>query len=301
MDRAVYEPMKVGRREVKVSSPDKVLFPQVGLTKAGLARYYANAAELSIPHLSDRPLNLNVYPQGIEAKGFFQQHASDHFPDWVDRVRVPKQGGSVEHVMANRADTLVYLAGQNVVTVHHWPSRADRLDRPDRMVFDLDPPEDDFDAARTAALALGDLLRELGLEPFAMTTGSKGIHVVVPLQRRHRHPEVRAFARGLAERLIEREPELVTLEWYKDKRGGRILIDVRATRGMSVVAPYSVRAKPEAPVAAPLPWDELSDSKLTPRRYTVENVLGRPDPWADIGEAARPLGEATRRLAKLHD
>jgi bifunctional non-homologous end joining protein LigD len=292
--------MKVGRRDVKVSSPDKVLFPEIGLTKAGLAEYYAAVADHSLPHLRDRPLNLNVYPAGITKKGFFQQHASDHYPDWVDRVEVPKQGGSVVHVMANRADTLVYLAGQNAVTLHHWPSRADRLGQPDRMVFDLDPPEGDFGAARTAALALGEMLRELGLEPFAMTTGSKGIHVVVPLQRRQEHPAVRAFARDLAEKLIEREPELVTLEWYKDKRGGRILIDVRATRGMSVVAPYSVRAKPEAPVAAPVPWDELSDDKLTARRYTVANVLDRgPDPWADIARAALSLTEPAKRLARM--
>ncbi len=292
--------MKVGRRDVKVSSPDKVLFPEIGLTKADLAEYYAAIAGHSLPHLRDRPLNLNVYPQGITNKGFFQQHASDHFPDWVGRVEVPKQGGSVVHVMANSAETLVYLAGQNAVTLHHWPSRADRLDRPDRMVFDLDPPEGDFDAARTAALALGEMLRDLGLEPFAMTTGSKGIHVVVPLQRRQEHPAVRAFARGLAEKLIERQPDLVTLEWYKDKRGGRILIDVRATRGMSVVAPYSVRAQPEAPVAAPLPWDELSDDKLTARRYTVANVLDRgADPWADIASAARSLGEPAKRLERL--
>ena len=292
--------MKVGRREVRISSSDKVLFPQTGLTKAGLADYYAAVAELALPHLRDRPLNLNVYPRGIGDKGFFQQHASDHFPDWVDRVEVPKQGGSVVHVMANRAETLVYLAGQNAVTLHHWPSRADRLDQPDRMVFDLDPPEGDFGAARSAALALGELLRELGLEPHAMTTGSKGIHVVVALQRRQEHPAVRAFARGVAEKLIEREPELVTLEWYKDKRGGRILIDVRATRGMSVVAPYSVRAKPEAPVAAPLPWEELSDEKLSARRYTVANVLDRgADPWADIAASARALGEPANRLERL--
>jgi bifunctional non-homologous end joining protein LigD len=133
-----------------------------------------------------------------------------------------------------------------------------------------------------------------------MTTGSKGIHVVVPLQRRQKHPAVRAFARGVAEALISREPELVTLEWYKDKRGGRILIDVRATRGMSVVAPYSVRAKPEAPVAAPIPWEELSDPALTPRRYTVANVLDREaDPWASIAGSASPLGEPAKRLERL--
>jgi bifunctional non-homologous end joining protein LigD len=168
------------------------------------------------------------------------------------------------------------------------------------MVFDLDPPERDFGAARIAALALGDLLRGLGLEPFVMTTGSKGLHVVVPLQRRQEHPAVRSFARRVAEKLIEREPELLTLEWYKDKRGGRILIDVRATRGMSVVAPYSVRAKPEAPVAAPLPWKELSDEGLTARRYTVANVLERKaDPWADIEASAGALGEPVKRLERL--
>jgi len=300
MDRAVYVAMKVGRRDVNVSSPDKVLFPEIGLTKLGLAEYYAAVAEWSIPHLRDRPLNLNVYPQGITGKGFFQQHASDHYPDWVDRVEVPKRDGKVVHVMANRADTLVYLAGQNAVTLHSWPSRADQLGRPDRMVFDLDPPEGDFGAARTAALALGDLLREVGLEPFVMTTGSKGLHVVVPLQRRQEHPAVRAFARDAAEKLIEREPDLVTLEWYKDKRGGRILIDVRATRGMSVVAPYSVRARPEASVAAPIPWSEVSDDGLTARRYTVANVLERrADPWADIADSARALGEPARRLERL--
>jgi bifunctional non-homologous end joining protein LigD len=292
--------VKVGRREVNVSSPDKVLFPEVGLTKEGLAEYYAAVAKWSIPHIRDRPLNLNVYPQGITGKGFFQQHASDHYPDWVDRVEVPKRDGKVVHVMANKAETLVYLAGQNAVTLHYWPSRADRLDRPDRMVFDLDPPEGDFDAARSAALALGELLRELGLEPFVMTTGSKGLHVVVPLQRRQEHPAVREFARGVAEAFIERDPELVTLEWYKDKRGGRILIDVRATRGMSVVAPYSVRAKPEASVAAPIPWKELSDEELTARRYTVANVLERKaDPWAKIDDSARALGEPAKRLKRL--
>jgi len=276
-----------------------VLFPQTGLTKAGLAEYYAEVAPLALPHLRDRPLNLTSYPQGIDADGFFQQHASRWFPDWVDRAVVPKRGGTVEHVVANRADTLVYLAGQNVVTLHAWPSRRDRLDLPDRMIFDLDPPPGGFAAARAAALELGALLGELGLRPFAMATGSKGLHVAAPLRRRQRHPEVRAFARGVAELLIERRPDLATLEWYKDKRAGRVLIDVRATRGMSVVAPYSVRAKADAPVAAPLAWEELSDTELSAQRYTVDNVLGRPDPWAQINRAARSLGEPARQLARL--
>lgn len=286
-----------------MSSPDKVLFADIGLTKAGLAEYYARVAPYSLPHLRDRPLNLNTYPQGIEAKGFFQQHASSWFPDWVDRARVPKRGGSVEHVVANRADTLVYLAAQNVVTLHTWPSRTDLLDRPDRLVFDLDPPEGDFAEARRAALLLGDLLRDLALEPFAMVTGSKGIHVVAPLQRRQDFPAVRAFARGVAEVLVSREGGLVTSEWMKDKRGGRILVDVRATRGMSVVGPYSVRPRSRAPVAAPLRWEELSDSRLAPGRWTVENVFERlerdGDPWAGIGRAARALAEPARRLEQL--
>ncbi|MDQ3587064.1 MAG: non-homologous end-joining DNA ligase [Actinomycetota bacterium] len=295
--------MKVGRRDVRVSSPRKVLFPEIGLTKAGLAEYYARVAEFSLPHLRDRPLNLNVYPQGVEADGFFQQHASRWFPDWVDRVRVPKKGGSVEHVVANRADTLVYLAGQNAVTLHTWPSRADQLDRPDRLVFDLDPPEGDFTRARRAARVLGDLLRELAFEPFAMVTGSKGIHVVAPIQRRQPFPEARELARGVAEVLVAREGNLVTSEWIKDKRAGRILVDVRATRGMSVVAPYSVRPLAKAPVATPIHWEELLERRLTPGRWTVSSVFERldrdGDPWVDIARAARPLGEPGRRLANL--
>lgn len=295
--------MKVGRRDVRVSSPDKVLFPAIGLTKAGLAEYYARVAEFSVPHLHGRPLNLDVYPQGIEVAGFFQQHASRWFPDWVDRVRVPKQGGSVEHVMANRADTLVYLAGQNAVTLHTWPSRADQLDRPDRLVFDLDPPEGDFSRARRAARVLGDVLRELAVEPFAMVTGSKGIHVVAPIQRRQPFPRARELARGVAEVLVAREGDLVTTEWIKDKRAGRILVDVRATRGMSVVAPYSVRPRSKAPVATPIAWEELSDRHLAPGRWTVSSVFERldrdGDAWAGIAGAARPLGEPARRLAKL--
>ena len=295
--------MKVGRRDVRVSSPDKVLFPQIGLTKAGLAEYYARVSEFSLPHLRGRPLNLDVYPQGVEADGFFQQHASRWFPDWVDRVRVPKREGSVEHVVANRADTLVYLAGQNTVTLHTWPSRADQLDRPDRLVFDLDPPEGDFTRARRAARVLGDLLRELALEPFAMVTGSKGIHVVAPIQRRQSFPEARDLARGVAEVLVAREGELVTSEWMKDKRSGRILVDVRATRGMSVVAPYSVRPRAKAPVATPVHWEELSDRRLAPGRWTVSSVFERldreGDAWTGIAAAARALGEPNRLLREL--
>jgi bifunctional non-homologous end joining protein LigD len=295
--------VRVGRRDVRISNPDKVLFPDAGVTKLELARYWERVAELALPHLRGRPLNLHRFPDGVGGAGFFQQKASDWFPGWIERVRVEKEGGTVEHVVANEAATLVYLAGQAVITPHCWTSRADRLDRPDRVVFDLDPSTDDFAAVRAAARSLGRLLREGRLVPFAMLTGSRGIHVVAPLRRREGFDSVRAFAREVAGMMAARDPDRLTTEQRKAKRGDRILIDVmRNAYAHTTVAPYAVRPRPEAPVAAPLEWDELSDSRLSPRRFTVGNIgrrLARKgDPWRDIRRHAAPLGTARRALGR---
>ena len=289
---------------VEVPRPQKVLFPEAGLTKADLARHYREVAPAALPLLRGRPLNLQRFPDGIAAGGFMQQQAGRHFPPWIRRVRVAKEGGSVEHVVADDAATLVYLAGQAAITLHAWTSRADRLDRPDRVIFDLDPSRDDFDAVRAAALETGALLRELGLEPFAMLTGSRGVHVVAPLQRRQDHDAALAFAREVAELLVARDPEGLTLEARKAKRGTRILVDVlRNAYAHTAVAPYAVRALPEAPVAAPIPWEELSDAGLGPRRYRVgalpASLLEDGGPWRDIARHARPLGPARKRLGAL--
>src|SRR5919197_3023345 len=268
---------------VEITRPDKPLFPD-GTSKADLARHYDRGAEATQPHVAGRPLNLERYPDGIDGERIIQQRASEHFPDWIERVRVRKEGGTVEHVVARDAETLVYLAGQACITLHRWLSRADRLERPDRLVIDLDPSDGEPADVRRAARDVGALVRELGLEPFAMSTGSRGFHVVVALQRRRDFDAVRTFARDIARVAAARDPRRLTTEQRKDKRGGRILVDVmRNAYAHTAVAPYAVRAREHAPVAAPLDWDELSSSATRPDRWTLATVPDRlerdGDPW----------------------
>jgi bifunctional non-homologous end joining protein LigD len=296
--------ISAGRRIVRVARPDKPLFPS-GITKAELARYYADVAPAMLPHIAGRPLNLERYPDGIDGPRIIQQRAGGHFPAWIRRVTVPKRGGTVAHVVASDAATLVYLADQACITLHAWLSRADRLDRPDRLIFDLDPSGEAPEAVRSAARDLGALLRDLGLEPFAMATGSRGYHVVVPLQRRADFQTVRGFARDVARVAAARDPRL-TLEQRKAARGGRILVDVlRNAYAHTAVAPYSVRARDGAPVAMPLRWEELLQPATRPDSWTLHTVPSRiardGDPWADIRSCARTLGAPQRRLQKLLD
>ena len=291
--------------KVEISKPDKVLFPDDGITKRDLAEYYERVAPVMLPHVKGRPLNLWQYPDGIDGKSFLRQQIPGHFPDWIARVEVPKKGGSVTHAVADRKETLVYLAGQACITPHVWLSRVDGLGRPDRLVFDLDPSKEDFTAVRTAALRLGELLEdELGLARFAATTGSRGVHVVVPLRRDHDGDEVRRFAGDVARLVAERHPDDLTVEARKAKRGDRILVDVaRNGWAQTVVAPYAGRPKPGAPVATPLDWSELSDRRLGPQRWNVRNLFRRldsdGDPWAGIARSARSLGAPRKRLDEL--
>jgi bifunctional non-homologous end joining protein LigD len=292
---------------VEITHPDKLLFADDGLTKADIAGYYEKVSEWMLPHIKNRPISMLRFPDGVGGHGFFHKNVPDYFPDWVKRVRVDKRGGTLVHAVVCDADTLVYLVGQNMITPHVWLSRADRLRQPDRIVFDLDPaPGADFAAVRRAARRTGELLRELGLEPFAQVTGSKGIHVWTPLRRRATFEDVRPFARAVAELLAARHPEELTLEFRKAERGGRILIDVmRNAYAQTTVPPYAVRPLPGAPVATPIEWDELSDSKLRANRWTVKSVLRRlaakDDPWADIASFARGVSRASKRLERLRD
>jgi bifunctional non-homologous end joining protein LigD len=294
--------LRAGRRTVKVSRPDKPLFP-CGITKADLARYYEAVAPFMLPHLDGRPLNLERYVDGIEGERLIQQRAGKYFPDWIARAETPKKGGAVEHVVARDAATLIYLASQAALTLHRWLSHADRLDRPDLVIVDLDPSDPSSDV-RAAAVEFGELLRELGLEPFAMTTGSRGFHVVAPLQRRADFDTVRAFARDVGRLAAARDPERLTVEQRKAKREDRIFVDVgRNAYGQTAVAPYSVRARPGAPVATPLHWAELEDAGTRPDGWTLRDVPERlerdGDPWSAIGKSARALGEPRRRLDAL--
>jgi bifunctional non-homologous end joining protein LigD len=296
--------VQVGRRRVVISHADRAVFPDTGFTKLDLARHYADVGPVMVPHVRDRPLALQVFPRGIQEQGHFLKDAPGHFPPWIRTFPVPKrEGGTIDQVLANDPATLVYLAGQNAVTPHVWTSRVDRLERPDRVIFDLDPPGDDFTAVRAAARDAGDLLRDLGLRPFTMTTGSRGLHVVAPLRRTAGFDEVHAFAREAAEALVAADPEGLTVEFRRAKRGDRIFVDVnRNAYGQHAVAPYAVRARAGAPVATPLRWEEIEDDGLRPDGWTIATIGARladgGDPWAGIGRHARDVRTARRALGR---
>jgi bifunctional non-homologous end joining protein LigD len=285
--------VRAGRRRIEVSHPDKPMFPKAGLTKLDLARHYALVAPLMVPLVRDHPVAMQAFPGGVDRPGYFMKDVPDHFPDWIRRVTVPKRGGTLTHVLANDAATLVYLANQNCVTPHIWTSRADRPRQPDRIVFDLDPPGTRFADVRAAARALGDILRDLGLEPFAMTTGSRGLHVVTPIRRGRDYEDVHGFARGVARVLADQDPRRLTTEIRKAKRGERIFVDVgRNAYAQHAVAPYSVRPRPSAPVATPIRWDELADRRLRPDGWAIPTIgarLDEGDPWSGFRAAARTL------------
>jgi bifunctional non-homologous end joining protein LigD len=289
----VSEQLRVGRRDIQISHPERVVFPRAGLTKLDLARHYECVAPVMLPHVRDRPLALQAFPDGIEGIGYFMKAVPGYFPDWVERVTVPKKNGTITHVLAQDAATLVYLAGQNVFTLHTWLSRADEPRRPDRLTLDFDPSSSGFAEVRAAARGAGDRLRDLGLVPYAMTTGSRGVHVVCPLRRGASFPEVHTFARALAEKMVADDPRHLTLEWRKADRGKRIYLDInRIAYAQHAVAPYSLRPLPDAPMAAPLHWEELSDRTLKPDRWTVGNVdarLREGDPWRGMNRQARGL------------
>jgi bifunctional non-homologous end joining protein LigD len=281
--------------DVKLSHPDKVLFPEDGLTKADLAGHYARVAGAMLPHVRERPMNLWRWNSGIQGERVVQQSLPKGAPDWVARVEVPRRkGGNIYHGVINDARTLRWLAQQNCITPHVWNSRRDKLDRPDRIVFDLDPTEDDFGLVREGALAVAAVLRELEVTPFAMVSGSRGIHVYAPLKRTRTADEIRAAAQTIAERVVERRPDTLTTAWRKEKRDGKILVDVaRNTYGQTVVAPYAVRALPGAPVATPVAWDEVAAPALHPQQFKLremgERLRAAGDPWAELEGAAATL------------
>lgn len=287
--------LSYGRHEIDVSNPDKVFYPEAGLTKGDLVDYYRRIARIMLPYVAGRPVAMKRYPDGIDGGSFFQKEVPDHFPDWIERAPVPKEEGGVvnQAVLRDEAD-LVYLADQACITPHVWLATADHLDRPDRMIFDLDPPDGGVDIIRRAARAVREVLTDVGLSPFVMTSGSRGYHVWVPLDAGADFDTVRGFARAVAEVVVARDPDFFTIEQRIGKRGDRVLIDyLRNAYGQTSAPPYAARARPGAPVATPLDWDELS--RTEPQRFAIGNLFRRigrkADPWRDLSRHARPLPE----------
>lgn len=296
--------VKLDGHEIALSSLDKVYFPECDITKGDLVDYYRRIAELTLPYYRDRPLSMQRFPEGIGADGFFQKDVPDHFPNWIDRVRLSTENGAVTYVIAGNAATLIYLANQGCITPHLSLSRRDKPNHPDRLVFDLDPSDDDFGKVQQAARHLKTLLDALEIECFVQTTGSRGLHVLVPLDRSADFDAAREFARAAAEELVKRHPDSLTVEQRKDKRRDRVFLDyLRNAYGQTAVAPYAVRAKEEAPVATPLRWDEAFSSALTPRKYTITNLFRRlgqtTDPFSGMARHACSVKAMQKRLLQL--
>lgn len=300
------ETLRFGRYTVEVSRLEKVLFPDAGVTKGDLIDHYREFADRMLPYLEERPVVMQRFPDGIGEEGFYHKETPDYFPDWIDTVTVRKEGGTVEHVVCGNAATLVYLANQAVITPHVWLSKVDRLRHPDRMIYDLDPPGDDFEIVREAARALRGLLEDLGLDSWPMATGGRGLHLHVPIDRSEGFDSVRDFAHRVADLLAAREPDRFTTETRKNKREGRLFLDyLRNSYAQTAVPPFAVRPRPGAPVAVPLEWDEVDDPDLRGNRYTVKTVLKRiaakDDPWKGLMRHARSLAKPRRRLERLEE
>jgi bifunctional non-homologous end joining protein LigD len=282
-----------------ITHPEKVLFPDDGITKGDLASYYEEIAPFMLPHICGRPVTMERYHRGIGAPGFFQKDVSKGFPNWLERAEVVKKGGTVHHPLVCDTRSLLWLANQNSITPHVWISRAPDLYRPDICVFDLDPSEERPDALRLAALRVRDLLVELGLKSWVKTSGSKGFHIVVPLDQQDGYGEVAAFTHRVGRLLVRRDPDGLTQEFNKADRGGRILVDTgRNSYSATFAAAYAVRAKSGAPVSAPCTWNEVESGVATPQVFTLRTMAKRIGEVGEVWQGMLVQTQSLRRAAE---
>ena len=289
---------------VHLSSPDRVLFPDGGFTKADLFEYYGAIAPVLVPHLRNRPFTMKRYPYGSEGDVYFQKQAPKGMPEWIPTRQFrtyPREGGSrlVDFALLNSPEAVLWMVQMNCIDMNAWYSRVDKPERPDFVLFDLDPPDEGFALAIKVAHLIREELELLGLESYVKTSGADGIHVLVPIARRATYEQTYAFAEAVARRLEERHPGLVTTEWLKRKRKG-VLVDHRQNaRGKTIASVYSVRPKPGAPVSTPLRWDELTENVM-PRDFGMREALERVERHGDLFEpvlaGGQALGRALRKL-----
>jgi bifunctional non-homologous end joining protein LigD len=286
-----------------ITHPEKVLFPDDGITKGELAAYYGTVATLMLPHIKSRPVTMERFPAGIGRKGFLQKDVIKGFPEWLKRVEVPKKDGTVHHPLVTDARSLLWLANQNCITPHVWTSRAPNLFNPDICVFDLDPSDNEPAPLRAAALGLRDLLADLDLPSWIKTSGSKGFHIVVPIDGKAGFGDVARFAHAVGRALVERDPDHLTQEFSKADRGSRIYVDTgRNGYSATFAAAYAVRARPGAPVSAPCTWDEVAGGDVLPQTFRLRSMPARieavGDLWADMRRRRRSLRRAMQRVGR---
>jgi len=300
------EQIRVGRRSVRLTSPDKVLFPGERFTKKDLAEYYAEVGPAIVPHLKNRPFTLKRYPHGIHGQAYFHKQAPKGKPEWVPTRQFrtwPREGESrlVDFTLVNEPAAVVWMVQMNCIDMNAWYSRVDKPERPDYVVFDLDPPEsrNGFVQAIRVAHLVREALDALELRSYVKTSGADGIHVLVPIARRYSYPEAYELAERVSRALEAENPGLVTTEWLKKKRRG-VLVDHRQNgHGKTIASAYSVRPKPGAPVSTPLRWEELGE-KVRPRDFGMREALARIEKHGDLFEpvlhGGQALGPALRSL-----
>jgi bifunctional non-homologous end joining protein LigD len=300
--------LEVGRRRVRLTSPDKLLFPGDGVTKRDLADYYAAIGDTIVPHLRNRPFTLKRYPYGIRGQPYFAKQVPKGKPSWVPTRQFrtwPREGGSrlVDFALVNEPATAVWMVQMNCIDMNAWYSRVDKPDRPDFVLFDLDPPEsrNGFVEAIRVAHLIREALERLELRSYVKTSGADGIHVLVPITRRSTYKDTYDFAERVSRRVEAENPGLATTEWLKKKRRG-VLVDHRQNgHGKTIASVYSVRPKPGAPVSTPLRWEELGE-KVRPRDFGRREALARVEKHGDLFEpvlqGGQALGPALRSLAQ---
>ena len=289
---------------IELKRLNKILFPESSISKGDMIDYYDRISEHLLPHSNDRPVSMHRFPDGIKDEGFYQKDRPDYFPDWIQSVELEKEEGTVDHILCNDEATLIFIANQACITLHTWLSKVGHIHHPDKIVFDLDPPSDHaFDLVKEGAKAIREYLTdEFSMDPFLMTTGSRGLHVVLPVEPENNFDTVRAFSSELADRIADTQPEKFTTKIRKAKREGRLFIDyLRMSWAQTSVVPYSLRAIEGAPVATPLHWDELNDSSLTAQTYTISNIFRRLGqinnlPWEDFEQKRYSIAEPLARL-----
>ena len=288
---------------VKLTNVDRVMFPDAGITKREVLEYYRDIADYMLPELRDRALSIERFTKGIDAGGFFQKHWQKHYPEWIRSAELGSKT-IVRYPLADTQAGLVYFANQGGLAMHVWTSRATAPDHPDLLVFDLDPPDGRFDLVRFAALEIKELCEAIALPAFVKTTGSKGLHVVTPLDGRAQFGEAMALANRIARVLCARHPDKLTQEFYKKDRRGRLYLDVmRNALGATIIAPYSLRGRPGAPLSAPIEWEEVEDEAMRPNGITLRTIRERldvvGDPWSNLRYRVGSIDDADAALDRI--
>lgn len=294
--------LKIQGSASEISNTEKNFYPKAKITKGNVLDYYENISKIILPHLKDRLLVFDRYPNGIEYQHFVQQEVPDYFPKWMDRKRVAKEeGGYITHAICNDKKSLLYLVQEAVLEFHTWLSRVDKIKNPDKLVFDLDPTGTNIDRVREGALFIKNILDELEIKSYVMTTGGRGYHIVIPLDRKMDFNKAHMIAERIAKYIANKNKDLFSADPRKSGRRGKVFVDyVRNSYGLTEVCPYSLRAKEGASIATPVTWDEMKSKRMSPQKYTIKNILRRisqkGDPWKDIYKNGQSLKKIEKKL-----